>query len=283
MFKYIKIYLLVLLSIIIVTACGHEKVESQRINMPIEIDGSSEDWADYRQLFNEDWKTVYAIANDDTSISIMMQFRDDQLARKINTRGFTLWLNTEGDKTKQLGIHYEDRKLMDKMLNDMADGKNMPNREKRKSDFNKTVEFSGTFTLIDKEMNLLSENGQNGIYAEALYNQGSYCFEYKVTLDANEINPELFNFSLESDLKVGIEIAAVSDEFKEILKEKMGEKMKSGTRPSGGMSGGGMRGGGKRGGGRGGGGMGGPPSGGRDNNMKDTAAQEIWFSVELAK
>jgi hypothetical protein len=281
--KLTRFAFLFLLIFILLTSCGGDKIESQKMNTPKEIDGSSEDWADYSQMFNEEWKAVYAVANDDSSISIMIQFREDQLARKINTRGFTLWLNSEGDEEKQWGIHYEDRKLMDKMLNDMADGKGMPNRDKNEPGFKKTVEFTGSFALVDKDKNLLSDNGQNGIYAEALYDQGSYCFEYKVTLDANKISPELFNLSLESDLNVGVEIAAVSEEFKEIMQQKMSDRKKDELREGGGMSGGGKRGSGMRGGGKRGGGMGGPPGGGRENMMKDVDAQEFWLTVTLAK
>jgi len=272
----------VLLILLIINARGGEKVESQRLKSSITIDGKSIDWTDYRQFYNEDWKTVYAIANDDNSLSIMIQFREDQLARKINTRGFTIWLNSEGNEEKSFGIHYEDRALMESILNNLAEGKGRLNSDDKNSEFNKTVELRGTFALIDEEKNVISDNGQNGIYAKALYDQGIYCFEYKVTFDANEINPELFNLSLESELEVGAEIAAVSEEFKEIMQEKMSERMKSGIRPGGGMSGG-MRGGGRRGGGRRGGGMDGSRSGGRENMAKDMDAQEIWFSVELSK
>jgi len=278
-----KHFLSLLIILLFVNACGGEKIESQRLKSSITIDGKSIDWTDYSQLYNEDWKTVYAIVNDDTSVSIMLQFRKNQLARKINNRGFTVWLNSEGDEEKSFGIHYEDKALMENILNNMAEGKGRPNPDNKNSEFNKTVEFKGTFALIDEEKNVLSDNGQNGIYAKALYDQGNYCFEYKVTFDANEINPELFNLSLESELEVGVEIAAVSEEFKEIMEEKMSERMKSGTRPSGGMSDG-IRGGGRRGGGRRGGGMDGPRSSGSNNNMmKNMDAQELWFSVELAK
>ena len=251
-----KLFLSLLIILFIANACGGEKVESQRLKSLITIDGKSIDWTDYNQLYNEDWKIVYAIANDDTSVSIMLQFRENQLARKINNRGFTVWLNSEGNDEKIFGVHYEDQALMESILNNMAEGKGRPNRDDKNSEFNKTVEFKGTFALIDEEKNVLSDNGQNGIYARALYDQGNYCFEYKVTFEANEINPELFNLSLKSELEVGVEIAAVSEEFKEIMEEKMSEKMKSGTRSH---------------------------SGGRENMLKDMDAQELWFSVELSK
>jgi hypothetical protein len=276
-FKKIQFTFLSLLTFILITSCGGEKVESQRMNSPIEVDGSSGDWREYRQLYNEDWKTIYAIVNDDTSISFMIQFRDHQLARKINTRGFTIWFNSKGEEEKKWGIHYKDKNLIDKMLNDFADGKSMLNQKNRNSDFTKAVKLSGTFALVDKDQNILSENRQNGIYAEVLYDQGSYCFEYKIKFNTNKNNPDVFTIPQESDLKLGIEIAAVCEEFKEILQQKMAEKMKGGMRP-----GGGMRGGSKRGGGRSGDGMGGYPVGGRDNMMKDLDIQQIWFSVELA-
>lgn len=279
-FKLTQVFSLLII-LFIINACGGQKVESQRLQSSIKIDGKSNDWVDYQQLYNEDWKTVYAIVNDDTSVSIMLQFREDGLARKINTRGFTIWLNSEGDDEKVFGIHYEDRALMESILNNIAEGKGRPNQDDKNSEFNKAVEFSGTFALIGEEQNILSDNGQNGIYAEALYDQGNYCFEYKITKKSNKIDPELFSLSVNSGLNVGIEISAVSEEFKEIMKKKMEERMQAGKSGSGRSAG--MRGGGMRGGGRRGGGMDGSRSGGRENMMKDMDAQELWFSVELAK
>jgi len=276
--KMTRFIVLLAITFVLLTSCGGDKIESQRMKAPITIDGIADEWNEYCQFYYEEWKTMYSIVNDDTSISIIIQFRDNQLARKINTRGFTIWLNSDGDEENNWGIHYEDRELMDKMLNDMADGKEMPNRENRSSEVNNAVEFSGTFSLVDKDKNLLSENRQNGIYAEALYDQGSYCFEYKIMFDAVNFNSDFFKITLDSDLKLGIELAAVSEEFKEIMQQKMSDRMKDGMRPGGGETrGGGMRGGGKR-----GGGMGGPPGGGRENMMKDVDAQEVWLTVILA-
>lgn len=280
--RSISIITQALLTFILIHSCSNTEIASQRVNSNISIDGNSGDWSEYNQHYNEDWKTVYSVINNDTSISLMVQFRDHQLARKINTRGFTLWLNTEGEEEKIWGIHYENRELMNKMLNEMADSKSMPKRENRNSEMNKTEELSGTFALVDKDKNLLSENGQSGIYAEAMYDKGSYCFEYKIMFDTNENNPDLFAISPETDLKIGIEIAAVSEEFKEIMQQKMADKMKNGQRPSGGMSGGGRSVGGMRRGGMRGGGKGGPSVGNRDNMMNDLDGQEIWTTVVLA-
>ncbi len=272
-----------LLIIILVTACSNEKIESQWMTSPITVDGSGEDWSEYRQLFNEDWKIMYSTVNDDTSISLIMQFRDHQLARKINTRGLTLWLNSNGEEKKNVGIHYEDSKLMNKILNDLADGKRITKPDNRNLEMNKAIALTGTFAVVDKDKNIISSTWQNGIYAKAQYNQGNYCFEYKIEFESN-INDILdFTISPDNAINFGIEIAAVSEEFKEIMQQKMADKMKSGQRPSGGMSGGGRSGGGMRGGGmKSGGRMGGSPGGNRDNMMNDLDAQEIWTTVVLA-
>ena len=111
------LHFFIFLFVFIVISCGDEEIQSEWMKAPIIVDGISADWADYPQIYNEDWKTIYSIINDDTSLSVLIQFRDYRLARKINTRGLTLWLNSEGEKEKNLGIHYEDRKLMDKILN----------------------------------------------------------------------------------------------------------------------------------------------------------------------
>ena len=272
-----------LLIIILVTACSNEKIESQWMTSPITVDGSGEDWSEYRQFFNEDWKIMYSTVNDDTSISLMMQFRDHQLARKINTRGLTLWLNSNGDEKKNVGIHYEDRKLMNKILNDLADGKRITKPDNRNFEMNKAIALTGTFSVVDKDKNIISSNWRNGIYAKAQYNQGNYCFEFKIEFDSNKNDILDFTISPDNTINFGIEIAAVSEDFKEIMQQKMADKMKSGQRPSGGMSGGGRSAGGMRGGGmKSGGRMGGSPGGNRDNMMNDLDAQEIWTTVVLA-
>jgi hypothetical protein len=266
--KITRFIVLLSITFILLISCEGEKVESQKIKSSITIDGIADDWSEYRQFYNEDWKTMYSIINDDTSISVLIQFRDNQLARKINTRGFTLWLNSEGDEDKNWGIHYEDRELMDKLLNEIAEAKRFPNNENREPAMNKSIEFKGTFSLIGENKNILSDNGQNGIYAGAFCDQGSYCFEYKILF-----NSDLFKIAPDSDLKFGIELAAVSEEFKEIMQRKMLDRKKGGMREGGVMRGGGRR--GRE--------MGGAPGGGKDNMMNDMETQEFWFSLELAK
>jgi len=262
------------------SACGREKIESQKTTTPIIVNGISDDWKNYNQVLYKDWSAVYSVINDDTSLSLLFQFRDPQLARKINMRGLTLWINSEGDKEKVTGIHYENRKFMDAMLDNMAEGKRML-REKPDENFegpgrDEHEKFAGTFSLRDNEGYVISNNGKNGIYGGANKKDGNYCFEFTIKPSAENgliISPD-------TDLKLGIEIAAVNEEVKEMMeKRKPGGMDGKIEPPEDGMSGGGMRGGG-----RSGGGMGGPPPDGKRGNMQnDTDAQEIWFSVTLAK
>ena len=251
------------LSFSLLTSCGGEKIESQKRESKLKIDGNSDDWENYNQFLYDDWKVIYSIINNDSSLSLMFQFRNPQLAMKINMRGLTLWINSEGDNEKLAGIRYENRKLMDQIINDLADGNGMQPGKLG----NSSIDLTGTFSLIDKEGYIISDLDQSGIQAALQKNQGNYCFEYNIIPTAENG----LVLSEDTDLKIGIEISAVSDEFKEILEENWEVRMQ------GGMSGG-MRGGGRR-----GGGMGGSRGGTRENMTKDMDAQEIWFSVKLAK
>ena len=84
MFKNIKIYFMILLSIILVTACGGEKIESQRMRSPIEIDGNSDDWSEYRQVFKEDWKIVIKYKDHEEELFALP---DLDLVKKLSIEG----------------------------------------------------------------------------------------------------------------------------------------------------------------------------------------------------
>jgi hypothetical protein len=96
----------------------------------------------------------------------------------------------------------------------------------------------------------------------------------KVPLGKNENSSYTLVTSNKNKIKLGIELAAVSEEEQAKMKEMMAERGGRG-RPGGGMQGGGMRGGGMRG--------GGAPQGGRPRGIPNMDGKEIWFTVYVAK
>ncbi|OPX35134.1 hypothetical protein B1H10_01960 [candidate division KSB1 bacterium 4484_188] len=97
-----------ILSAALVFGCSGEKLHSQPKMNKIEVDGRDADWSDYKTNYyeKENMRIVLGVVNDDSSINILIRFRDFRLARMFERRGVTLWLNSENKKKKTLGIHY---------------------------------------------------------------------------------------------------------------------------------------------------------------------------------
>jgi uncharacterized membrane protein YgcG len=264
----ITIALVLLLIAFTLFGCSKQTVESIKPNTQIIIDGIGNDWEKYNLIFNEDLNFVFGALNTDSTLFLMFRFNDPSLARKFSTNGLTLWL----DEEKEMGIHYQDIKLTDRLLN--ANPKQIRKRPIREAFFPE-----GAFSITQNDKSLETENlSEFGIEAQFEYVNGLYCFEFSVPIGASADEIHLAGKEI---IPIGIELAEVSDEVKKALEEKRGQG-KSGGGMSGGGKGGGMRGGGR--GGRGGGkGGGGGKSSRTDQPIMDLAGKEIWFEIKLAK
>ena len=98
----IKIFLAGILSLLFATliGCKGQKVQSQWVPQTISVDGNSDDWLNMSLNFHDDPEIVYAIANTDTTLNLLLQFNSQELARKIARRGMILWLDENNSKEK---------------------------------------------------------------------------------------------------------------------------------------------------------------------------------------
>jgi hypothetical protein len=275
----IRLYLTNLLiavnTILLFNGCGGEKFQSHWKKSDIVIDGQVDDWTNYPAEYYEkdESRMIVGFANDDTSLNMMIRFRDHKLARLFERRGVTLWFDGNNKKDKEFGIQYVD-----------PDAKNMglPSMQMFGRDFRReqnimdqTPELNGSFSLITKDTVEIPQDGLEGIRAAVNFRQGSYFYEFSIPLHQNGASPYAINISLKQKVKLGIEIAPVSEEEKERIEEMMkekGQRMQGGSGRGGGMPGGGMRGAGMK-----GGGMRGP-----GHLMPEMDEKEMWMTVLLA-
>jgi len=261
--------LIILLILIFLTgfliSCNNKKVQSSRVENDITIDGLGNDWDNLSLTYNEDLKLAYGFANNDSALYFMIRFRDRNLIRMLSRRGMTLWLNDKNKKDKTIGIHYIDES-MEAMMPGMR-------RSGSQAQSSAPVYIpSGIFTLARNDSTDLDIeiDNINGMDAAAKFEDGFYCFEFKVPFNVNNKIPYSINIPEKKKIKACFEISPMSDEDKEMMQQMMKSKRSGGGMPGGG---GGMRGGGM-GGGRGGGGMG--------RQMPDTGGEEVWMTVTLA-
>ncbi len=272
--KVSPIILLILVPIFTFTSCG-EKIESTWKDKPIIIDGKGNEWNDYPLRFNEDLKIVYGIVNNDSTLYCMIRFNDQQLARMMAVRGFTFWVNNSDNEKKLLGIHYRDENLRENLSQMLRSGRQQRNSQSDPSQ--KIIYPKGRFTLAQNDsLTDIAIKDIYGMNASAGLDAGLYCYEFSIALKENPTITHYLEISSEKSIKVGMEIAGISEEDQEKIKDEISKSMgKSG----GGMhSGGGGRSGGGMGGGRGGGGM-----RGSSRQMPDMDGEEMWVTVKLAR
>ncbi len=81
-------------------------VSSQWAAGPMKIDGLDLDWQGATFLTDPSSKAQYAVKNDGRNLYVLFLFNDDRSASTIDYTGLTVFFNTEGKKSKDLGVHF---------------------------------------------------------------------------------------------------------------------------------------------------------------------------------
>lgn len=263
-----------------ITGCGGLEIDSNWNKHSIAVDGNFNDWEKAPTYFDEEKGIIYGAVNDNENLYFMFRFRDIKLAQKLERRGITVWFNGEGKQEKLFGINYKNENAPAFMPGNRGERNSQRSEEREKIFFP-----MGKFNIQgDNTIDIISINDINDIEAKAGLNNGIFCYEFKIPLNNKNI-ADKFNMNFESgnNIKIGFEIAGISEEEKEQIMAKMKEKMSQrGSKGGSSMRGGGGRPGGMSGGRAGG--MGRRPGGsGQNDMMKQFEPQEFWATVKLAK
>jgi len=262
--KFIGIIMLIALN-----GCGGEELQSERKDSPITVDGKCDDWLNLTTHYfdKEGMQIVLGIANDDISLNLMMKFRDQRLARMIDRRGVTFWFNGKNQKSKNYGIYYQNPRT-DMMAIPRGE---IPERGNGSHpEGGGTFQPKGVFSLITQDTVEITGTDISGSEAQVDVREGVFCYEISILIDKIENLPRTLFVSDKNLIKLGFEIAAMSEEDQVQMKEMLAERVDQ-SRPRGGRGGSGMRGGG------------GGTKGGRPGGMPDRDGKEIWFTVSLAR
>lgn len=268
--KHIFVLSILSFIFIIFIGCSEQKAQSYWLNKTISVDGNGEDWKDIPLTYNEDLMLVYGFANNDTSLNLLIRFRDPGLVHKLSRRGMTLWFNENNEKERIFGIHYIDKSVRSPQPGMEGDsGKNLaPNQ--RSSYKQQTFVPTGTFSLVQRDSisGGIDIKNVRGLEGAAGYENGLYCFEFRVNLNESEKTIHSISVPGDGKIKACLEISPMSEEEKERMKEMSAQQGGRGSH-DGGMKGGGR---GGHGGGRGGSRM----------QALNTDGDEIWITVILA-
>jgi len=263
------------------------------------VDGKIQEWAN--PLPNYDKKTGinYDLANDAKNLYIILKVVNNSTQRQILSNGFELWINTDGEKKKTIGISYP--------LKTASAPKKSNEQKPENTKFGSKPAGSNSFAenkggtgrpdpkqfVISKELTLSGfkiKNGQQSTsecpVQTAISLDQSGCMIYELAIPFNTF----YNDNLEKKKKnvvfcIGI-LVKKSDSSNEGFSrtEKASEASVGGGGPMGGGGGGPMGGGG--GGPMGGEGqmnsMSGKSGGSFAENMNNNSEKQYWFKIILA-
>lgn len=272
----IKIKYLFILTVVLsfILSCKGKRIQNQWADHEITIDGKYADWEGISQNFLEDQNLVMGLTNDENNLYLMFRGNDDRMARRIRMMGVTVWLNKESKK-KDYGICYTgstDLHVKYRPENSSSDmrSKQMQERiQKMREKLREKLPESGMIMIIrDDEREEVVENNPRGPCEGSAYQNGVFCYEFKM--------PIPISTDLGEEIRLGLELGGMSEKDRNAMRQEMGS-MRGAGKSGRGMIGGS---GGRR------GAMGGRPGGmrggGRPFGGSGFEKQEMWFTVVLA-
>ena len=271
-------FLILLLTLPVLSTSLAEDVKSVWSPIPPTIDGDGDEWRDVAFNYFDNDKTAIAVKNDSAAIYLMVISRDEPTIIQFERAGIVVWLNGDGKKNRDYGLRYQagrlstaERKVPDEFhMGAGADGQ----REKMEEE---QARLRKLITVIDKKNNTeISSKGDDGPAAAATFGKAIYAVEFKIPIIVGADSGYGMRPKSESNTMLGVEIGYMSDADKRRMRELM--RPPDGESPGGRMGGpppDGM--GGDNMGGRGPGGGQGRPGG-----MRDATEKEFWLKFQLA-
>ena len=250
-------------SIVLAGCTSTLMIQSEVASTPVTIDGDLGEWSMSMQQMDDNPLRV-GVKHDDDFVYLSIQSIDETFLRQVMLGGMTIWFNSGGDKTKDLGITFPIGRTS--MSPIRVDPDNAPSSTDQTPRLLRELEVVGS----DGKGVRYPVEGVPGLSLKAFLEFGSFSYELKIPIETSAgfqvaVNPGangVFGFGLETgEIDMGQLAGARGD--------TSGAAMGGGR---GGRSSGGR--GGRGGGGRGGGGRGGGGVGGLE-------PVEIWVQVSL--
>ncbi|MDP8206460.1 MAG: hypothetical protein P9L92_07355 [Candidatus Electryonea clarkiae] len=229
---------------------------------PISVDGMSQDWDQLPRSFNEDYNLAYGVANNSTSLYILLKTDNKKIKNMLGSVGVKMWINPGDSHEKQCGIRYRDPYFTKSMSSNRHRNQMEPEHFKQTSNSIPPHLHNASIVLIDKRNDgyyPIDQGTNYGIQARHFEDHGIVVMELEIPLNHDNYPFVYEEFFPGETISIGIDIPG------------------SRQRGRAGLSG--MRGGGK------GGGMGGRGGGkgrGSGGHIKVKEDKTFWISTTLA-
>ncbi|HXB12055.1 MAG TPA: hypothetical protein VNZ45_08730 [Bacteroidia bacterium] len=125
---------------------------------PITVDGKANEWETPLRYYNEDTKLNYTLTNDDSNLYYCIRITDDREENRILSAGMQVWIDTSGNKAKQIGIQYPYDQMKTKTSSDSS---KITSANNHSSGYAKEMRLSGFIPPIGGSMQVPNMYGIN--------------------------------------------------------------------------------------------------------------------------
>ncbi len=169
----------VLFTLVLAGCAGVSVIQSERAPSPLFIDGELNDWTGSLMPV-ENNPIRMGVRHDDQFVYVSFQTIDETVLRQIMMGGLTVWFNSDGAKTREMGIRYPlGRSAMAPIR---IDPQNPPSRAEQQPRLLHELE------IVDKDGKGTrhSVDGVPGISARAYLEFGLFSYELQIPIYTTE-------------------------------------------------------------------------------------------------
>ena len=165
-----KTYLLIFFLIYtFIYSCKNTEIKSQWQERTIKIDGDNSDWGNTATEYLKDVNAAIGICNDDQNLYVLFRFSDENLARKILSKGLVIFFS----KDIKSGIRYRGNFALAESLRSNK-ALQFPAGKRKHPSF-PVGRNLGMITVFSRDsQKLIQENNDSGLKAAALFYNGVF-------------------------------------------------------------------------------------------------------------
>lgn len=256
-----------------ICGCGNGTVEigSHWSAEPIKVDGKLEDWSSTPVSYFEENEVTLGLCNDNENLYILFDFRNEMWEQVIKRHGVTIWIDSTGEKKKDLGIRFIGGPAPAEMERDREGFLEHLTPEEREFVTLMQGKMEEQLIIIeDEQERVIPPDGSCGPAVGYANNQGFITYEFSIPLKKSAESSNYYFFEREpgESIDIGLEWGLSKDEFPSTM-----ERMPPGEGPGESFPGGMERPPG-----------GGPPHGGQGPGPRGgmPEKQEFWVKTSLA-
>lgn len=169
--RKIFVVLLLILGGLSVAYTKEKFVESVWAASPLTIDGLAIEWKGDPFNLEKKVNVEYAFRNDSDTLYVLFKFNDVQYLSSIETTGMTLWIDTQGKKSKDLGVKFTQKKISaDEYISILEKQRGAINDEQKESLRAREFYFISRAEAEDKKGNPLEQDEGSEAVKGAAYN-----------------------------------------------------------------------------------------------------------------